>query len=157
MKKKKVVTRKAAKRRPPSAEELGAALRRRSGFKYDQLVGLAMDGDSEALKQCAALAAVYVDRLPVGAEHRDLKDWLHWALLDLQAGKSPNDAFGRGKRPANRPPDFMAAVRQRAVVVSVETRIAEQPNRDRGEIFEEVGTVYELTEETVATWFNNRT
>jgi len=145
-----------AKRKIPTAEEMEIGLRRRSGFKSDQLISLARNGDAESLAKCAAVAVNYVDGLEVQPEHADLKDWLQWALLDLKDGKSPNEAFGWRSGPANRPPDFMIQNRQHQVVISVEARIAESPERDRGEIFEEVGTVYGLKEDTVATYFNNR-
>lgn len=72
------------------------------------LPGAAMAGDRDAIQDCAGLAAVLVEKMPVRAEHEGLRAWLVDALAQVHAGTPPDSAFSwkRGTRGA--PPSFRA-------------------------------------------------
>lgn len=97
----------------PLDDEYRYQLKKRSSWDFTTgLPSVAASGDRKAIKKCAGMAAVLVERLAPPGELIGVKEWLLSCLWEIETGRSPDEAFGWKRGSGGRPREFEILFRQ---------------------------------------------
>jgi len=86
---------------------------KRSSWDWQSgLPSAAMSGDREALRKCASMAAVLLEKLETRPDLGGVVTWLQCSLWAIERGESPDEAFGWKRTGRGRKREFETIFKQ---------------------------------------------